>query len=598
MSKIKSKINLISLILLSYLSLISCILELPLTYKNTKGVSNKAKKIDSEPLKYFRLGETISYDEAPLTLNDNFYFLTTVKIGSSEEKYNLILETGSNNLWVVQGRVRANSMKVSRSYNPSTSTTSKNTNEPFQLNYGSAGSLSGTFYTDQFKFIGNKVFNMKFGVATRLNINANYGTADGVIGLGHSYEDEEMSFIHMLKENEVTDSKLFSIKLDNDADIEEDGATGKLYIGKHEDFSSDNVVSCPLITGDEESDRFWTFQIDGIGLKKSNKEIKSSRSYNVILETATNNLILPYKYLRDIERDLEGFGCDTYRDFLSSYYEIRCPGEIDTLPDFQLNINGTILTIPAKYIFELSEVNYYARIHFIRNQETYIIGSPFLFAYHTLFDGDNEKLHFYPNFEEKNDEKENEEEEEGKEDEKEDEKDKDKEKEKDKDKEKEDEKEKDKDKEDEKDKDKEKEKDKDKEKEKDEDKEKEDEKEDEKENDKDKEDEKEDEKENDKDKEDEKDKDGGKNNDRNKTKTNDTEPGTDKKGEEPKKKKKSKSKLWIIIPCVIGGIILLVGLGVLIYFCMKSKNAKKDGEDNNADNNEPIVDNNEDNEDN
>ena len=57
--------------------------------------------------------------------------------------------------------------------------------------------------------------------------------------------------------------------------------------------------------------------------------------------------------------------------------------------------------------------------------------------------------------------------------------------------------------------------------------------------------------------------------------------------------------MWIIIPCIIGGVLLLVGLGVLIYFCMKSKNAKKDGEDNNnADNNEPIVDNNEDNEDN
>ena len=591
MSKIKRKINLISLLLLSYLSLISCIVELPLTYKNIKGVSNKAKKTDSEPLKYFRLGETISYDEAPLTLNDNFYFLATVKIGSNEEKFNLILETGSNNLWVVQGRARTTGMRVSRSYNPSTSTTSKSTEETFQLNYGSAGSLTGTFYTDQFKFIGNKVFNMKFGVASRISITGdNYGAADGVIGLGHYYEDEEMSFIHMLKENEVTDSKLFSIKLDNDADIEEEGgATGKLYIGKHEDFSSDNTISCPLITGDEVSDSFWTFQIDGIGLKKSNKEIRSSRSYNVILETATNNFILPLDYLRDIQRELEGFDCDTYREgIFSSSYELRCYGEIDDLPDFQLNINGTILTIPAKYIFELSETNYYARIYFVRNAETFIIGSPFLFAYHTLFDGDNQKLHFYPNFEEKNDEKENEEEEERKEDEKEDEKDKDKEKEKDKDKEKEDEKEKDKDKEDEKDK----------EKEKDKDKEKEDEKEDEKENDKDKEDEKEDEKENDKDKEDEKDKDGGKNNDRNKTKTNDTEPGTDKKGEEPKKKKKSKSKLWIIIPCVIGGIILLVGLGVLIYFCMKSKNAKKDGEDNNADNNEPIVDNNEDNEDN
>ena len=419
MSKIKRKINLISLLLLSYLSLISCIVELPLTYKNIKGVSNKAKKTDSEPLKYFRLGETISYDEAPLTLNDNFYFLATVKIGSNEEKFNLILETGSNNLWVVQGRARTTGMRVSRSYNPSTSTTSKSTEETFQLNYGSAGSLTGTFYTDQFKFIGNKVFNMKFGVASRISITGdNYGAADGVIGLGHYYEDEEMSFIHILKENEVTDSKLFSIKLDNDADIEEEGgATGKLYIGKHEDFSSDNTISCPLITGDEVSDSFWTFQIDGIGLKKSNKEIRSSRSYNVILETATNNFRLPLDYLRDIQRELEGFDCDTYREgIFSSSYELRCYGEIDDLPDFQLNINGTILTIPAKYIFELSEINYYARIYFKRNQETYIIGSPFLFAYHTLFDGDNQKLHFYPNFEEKNDEKENEEEEERKED--------------------------------------------------------------------------------------------------------------------------------------------------------------------------------------
>ena len=69
------------MILLSYLSLISCIVELPLTYKNIKSISNKAKKTDSEPLKYFRLGETISYDEAPLTINDNFYFLATVRIG-------------------------------------------------------------------------------------------------------------------------------------------------------------------------------------------------------------------------------------------------------------------------------------------------------------------------------------------------------------------------------------------------------------------------------------------------------------------------------------------------------------------------------------
>ena len=172
-------------------------------------------------------------------------------------------------------------------------------------------------------------------------------------------------------------------------------------------------------------------QIRWYWFKKIKKKIKSSRSYNVTLETATYNLILPYEYLRDIERDLEGIDCDTCKegDF-SSYYEIRCYGENDTLPDFQLNINGTILTIPAKYIFELSETNHYARIYFTRSEELYVIGSPFLFAYHTLFDSENEKLHFYPNFKSKVDEKENKEEEDEKENEKENEKETEKEKEK------------------------------------------------------------------------------------------------------------------------------------------------------------------------
>ena len=111
----------------------------------------------------------------------------------------------------------------------------------------------------------------------------------------------------------------------------------------------------------------------------------------------------------------------------------------------------------------------------------------------------------------------------------------------------------------------------------------------------DEENEKEDEKEDENKKENE----NEKNNDRNKTKTNDTEPGTNKnESKQTKGKKKNKSNLWIIILCIIGGIILLIGLGLLIYWNIKSNNAKKDEVEIKADANEPIVDNNENNEDN
>ena len=547
MSNIKNKIHFISLILLSYLALINCLVELPLTYKKIKELSKKNisrdKKSYSEPSKYFRLGETTSYEDAPLTLNDQNYFLATVKIGSNEEKFNLILETGSNNLWVSQRRIRSSQITMSRSYNPSSSTTSQNTGENFQLNYGSFDSVSGNYYIDNFKFMNNQIFKMKFGVVSTVNLyNNNYGNADGVIGLGHYYEDEQMSFMHMLKLYDITDSKIFSIKLDNDVDIEDEDTTGKLYIGKHEDFLSKKSVTCPLINVNDESNIYWNFQLDGIGLKQSNKEIKSSKSVNVILETATNVLILPYDYLRDIRSDLKEMNCDIYGEgILPTYYEIRCSGEIDTLPDFQLNINGTILTIPAKYAFELSQVNYYSNIYFTRTEQTYIIGSPLLFAYHTLFDSDNEKLHFYPNFEEKDDGSEKETEKEN---------------------------------------------------------EKESEKESEKENEKEceKESEKENEKENEKESEKESEKENEQENDRNKTNTNDTESGTDNnESQKSKGKEKDKTNWAVIIPCIIGGIILLIGLAILIYWCVKSKNAKKDGAENNAETTEPIVDNKEDN---
>ena len=56
----------------------------------------------------------------------------------------------------------------------------------------------------------------------------------------------------------------------------------------------------------------------------------------------------------------------------------------------------------------------------------------------------------------------------------------------------------------------------------------------------------------------------------------------------------------LIISCIIGGILLLVALGILIYCCFIKKKDKNDELENNAENTEPIVagndENNEDNE--
>jgi hypothetical protein len=138
----------------------------------------------------------------------------------------------------------------------------------------------------------------------------------------------------------------------------------------------------------------------GFNLKNSNIEIKSSGSFKMIFDTGTNFIILPLKYYYDIKDDLIKLNCGYVTDDETRAFSIICPKSNRDLPDLRFKINGNYLTIPHNYIF-IEKVDYpqyyFSRILFEENQNIgYVIGSPFFFAFHTLFDKENEQLHFYP----------------------------------------------------------------------------------------------------------------------------------------------------------------------------------------------------------
>ena len=78
--------------------------------------------------------------------------------------------------------------------------------------YGT-GSCEGYYYSDYFKYIKDKQFQVYFGVAQKTLFNVD---ADGIIGLSHYYQQEEESFIHMLKNAQIIDSTAFSFKFNED----------------------------------------------------------------------------------------------------------------------------------------------------------------------------------------------------------------------------------------------------------------------------------------------------------------------------------------------------------------------------------------------
>ena len=380
------KKNLILFLMLSFISLNNCLLEIPLKPIKVKGVAKydiKVKDIE-EDYEIYNMNKTIlANKEGNAELNYNQLFLANVKIGSLDQSFNLILDTGSYILWVAKvGSIDQH--KIYNHYEP----TGTRTSDSFEQKYGT-GYCSGDYYTDDFKYINEKKFNVKFGAATKTDLNVNKG--DGIIGLAHQYDDEKLSFIHMLKKAKVTDSKAFSIK------YEENEKKYKLIIGKHKDFSSGDSVTCPLLKFIGQANIFWGSEMTALGMENKNYNAEAKKSCIVIFDTGTNFIILPKEYYLKLQKNLDKFGCKGYTEDNKSI-QLKCSKE--NRVDFRLKINGHAFIIPKDFIFQKNIDNYYySKVSFSDNlfvEGAYIIGNPFFLIFHTLFDKDKEKLHFYP----------------------------------------------------------------------------------------------------------------------------------------------------------------------------------------------------------
>ena len=369
----------------SYICLTNCLIEIPfrpIDVKNIPKYKNIEVKERSDDSTLNKSNTSLFYIDGKTTINQNYLFLASIKIGS--QPFNLLLDTGSNILWVAEvDCIESGKIPIKRHYDPSKSSTKVYTAEDFRIIYGT-GSCQGFLYYEYAEYINNKSFKIKLGVAKKTDFSVY--DCDGIIGLGHDYSDKnDFSFIHMLKKSGITDSTKFSFKF-----IDE--KSGKLIIGEHDDFSSSNAITCPLKTLKGEANSFWVCEVDGFGLINKKEEIKSLNSYNIIFDTGTNYILLPLQYYNDMKDKFKNFGCTTANK--DKDIQLIC-SDYDNAPDFTFRINGNILTLSKYYTFYRDGSKYYSSILFVKD-ERYIIGSPFFVGFHTLFDKDNEKLHFYP----------------------------------------------------------------------------------------------------------------------------------------------------------------------------------------------------------
>lgn len=88
--------------------------------------------------------------------NNNTRCLVSVGTSAQPQKVDVLLDTGSFELWVNPDCAKSNEPNFCQTfgqYDPNKSSTAKSLGQPYKIQYGS-GSTSGTYYTDDINFSG------------------------------------------------------------------------------------------------------------------------------------------------------------------------------------------------------------------------------------------------------------------------------------------------------------------------------------------------------------------------------------------------------------------------------------------------------------
>ena len=118
-------------------------------YKKVKNIFIKTSSLSNinifNSLKKNIFAETPNILSSKIEIVSSMLFATEIEIGSNSQKFNVILDTGSQVLWVPEINSTVSNKEIKNFYEPNKSDTSQNMNKELEIIYGT-GYCQGYFY--------------------------------------------------------------------------------------------------------------------------------------------------------------------------------------------------------------------------------------------------------------------------------------------------------------------------------------------------------------------------------------------------------------------------------------------------------------------
>ncbi|KAL0263495.1 hypothetical protein SLS55_002475 [Diplodia seriata] len=221
------------------------------------------------------------------TGGNDFSYFSTLKFGSSDTEYHLLLDSGAANTWIMGSECTTDSCAKHNTLGSGDSSSLKTSDNTFSIAYGT-GNVNGTLATDKIHMSDFSV-DLTFGLAGFASTEFSSYPIDGILGLGRADKTAndvtDGTIMDALAQASLIPAKLYGIHLSRSSDGLDDG---ELNFGAPNPDRYDGDLAW---TSTLENDRgFWEIPVADASFDGTSAGLADRTA---IIDTGTSYILIP-----------------------------------------------------------------------------------------------------------------------------------------------------------------------------------------------------------------------------------------------------------------------------------------------------------------
>jgi hypothetical protein len=315
----------------------------------------------------------------PMENDDDELWVGNITIGTPPQgPFAVVFDTGSSNLWIPKKGCVGAGCEGKHTYDHTKSSTYVGDGRTLFIPYGT-GYMLGSLSTDYVRIDTMIVKNQTFGEAEYIAAFFEDFPIDGILGLG--YVQIAVDSVPTVMDNVIAQKLLpqnvFSFYLSN---VGGDNASVVIFGGVDSRYYTGNFVYAPV-----ETKGYWMIKVGGIYIGAKQVHKCAGDDCHSVVDTGTSIIVGPSYAVSDLLKAIGPVAPDC--------------SNLSKLPTIAFEISGQMLDLPPSfYVIKDKTVNGTQCILGIEGSlavaPMWILGDPFLRAYYSVFDRDQDRVGF------------------------------------------------------------------------------------------------------------------------------------------------------------------------------------------------------------